>query len=154
MARSRVTVKDHGLKSLMKRLQGAPKVRLTVGVHEDDGAATYPDGTSIAEVATYNELGLGVPRRSFIADWEDENHEQHQADIRKSAEAVVAGSVKSPEQAMDRLGLRFVGEVQKRIKDGIDPPDAPETVKAKGSSTPLIDHGLLWTSIRHKVESK
>jgi hypothetical protein len=42
--------------------------------------------------------------------------------------------------------------MQQRIADRIDPPNAASTIKRKGSSVPLIDEGILRTSILGQVE--
>lgn len=149
---------DKGYKALLERLKKASVgIKLTVGIHEAEGgqAAEGAKDSSLIEVAAYNEFGgpgNNPPRRSFIADWADENADQHRVMINRSARAVVAGKLPDMRTALDRLGLRFVGEVQQRIRSGIGPPNAPSTVKAKGSSTPLIDSGQLWSSITHHVE--
>lgn len=152
----RITDTDHGFESLKARIGKAAAARLTVGIHEAEGAETEDGETTVLDVATYNEFGgpdNNPPRRSFIADWADENADEHKAMLRKSAQAVVKGTIPSTEIALERLGLRFVGDVQRRIKDGIDPENAPSTIARKGSSTPLIDQGQLWTSVTHQVTS-
>jgi len=39
-----------------------------------------------------------------------------------------------------------------KIKSGVPPPNAPSTIKKKGSSTTLIDSGDALGSIDHKIE--
>jgi hypothetical protein len=146
-----VTDTDHGAKALLKRL--AERARVTVGVHEDEGSAEHSGGGgTIAEVMGRHELGLGVPRRSFVADYVDENRDELRGKLRTIGRAVIDGKVSSVEQALDRFGLLQVGEMQRRIREGIDPPLEQSTIDAKGSDTPLIDTGEGWTSIRHRVE--
>lgn len=149
---TKITDRDKGAKALMKRLQAAAeRSRVTVGVHEEDGSAKHSGSdATIAEVMSFHELGLGVPRRSFIADWFDEDEEKNKAAFRKIGAGVFAGKF-TPEQGLDRFGVYAVGQIQKRIRDGIEPELADATVDAKGSSTPLIDTGEGWSSIRHKV---
>lgn len=147
MARSSVKVTDHGYAALMKRLAAAAPSRLTVGVHEDDGEKAYPSGATVAEVATYSELGLGVPRRSFIADWVDETEAAKRADLRDVGVAVLKGA--DPNAEFDKLGNRYVGEVVARMASL--QPDDPKTEEEKGSSEPLDETGLLRSSIKHRV---
>lgn len=143
---------DKGFKKLVKSAKDTGKRIVTVGVHADAGQSA--DGkASIQEIATIHEFGLGVPQRSFIGAWADENEAKNQARIKKLALAVKNGKI-TEEQALDQFGLLAVGEIQQRIADGIPPENAPSTVARKGSSTPLIDTGSLRSSIRHKVESK
>lgn len=151
---ARIRDTDNGYKALLARLLKASKgTTLTVGVHEAEGAEIDEGGdATVLDVATFNEFGTeSIPRRSFIADWADENADQHREMIRKSMAAVAKGQLPSVEVALERLGLQFVGEVQRRIKAGISPDNAPETIAAKGSSLPLVDSGQLFTSITSQV---
>ncbi len=59
---------------------------------------------------------------------------------------------KSVEKALGQLGAFFKGKVQKKMVDLSTPANAPSTIKAKGSSNPLIDTGFLRQSIKEKVE--
>jgi len=148
---SSVKDRDRGYAALLKRFAGKSSANVTVGVHED---ATYPDGTPVAENAARQEFGLGPPRRSFLADYVDENEQKLKDDLRKIGEAVVQGKVASIEQGLERFGLHVVGGIQQRISDGIPPENADSTIARKGSSTPLIESGILRTSIAHKVNKE
>lgn len=161
-ARGEVRDIDKGHKALMNRLLHRAG-DLTVGIHAAEGAvpkkggaddADSEEGLTVVEVGTFHEFGLGVPRRSFIADWEDENEAKHKAQLRQMAQAVVTGKVESVEQGLARLGTLYQAEVQKRISDGIEPPLAESTIRRKGSSKPLIDTGQLRSSITHVAKAK
>jgi hypothetical protein len=155
-----VTDKDLGLKALFGRLKGAKGLVLTVGVHGPEGAAPHEDPgggsgkRSVLEIGIVHEYGLGDnPERSFIRAWADENESQNNETLIKIGQAVVQGQF-TAEQGLDRAGLRFVAEIQRRIKGGISPPLDPRTIARKGSSTPLVNTGQLWSSIRHKVRKE
>lgn len=146
---------DRGYAETLDRLLGGKGGGLlTVGIHDEEGFDDHDDlsGLSIAEVATFHEFGLGVPRRSFIADWFDETKEEKQAQFRAMAKAIVKGTVPSVEIGLQRLGALYVGQVQKRIADGIEPPLAESTIKHKGSSVPLIGTGVMRSAITFKIE--
>ena len=149
---------DRGYHALIKRLTGdaTRKHDLTIGIHEAEGSQTArgTEALTVAQLGAFHEFGLGVPRRSFIADWFDDTKAEHEEQLRKMAKAVVAGTVPSIEIALERLGNRYVGEVQRRIRQGIPPPLKPATIKRKGSSVALIDSGQLWTSLRYRVDGK
>lgn len=169
---SKVTDTDKGLRALLKRLK-AEKWAITVGVHGPEGAETHqqpepppkesptdgaeepqkdaPAKVTVLDVAVWNEYGTGhVPERSFIRDWADQNEQQNKDNLRKIAIAVYQGKY-DIRTGLDRLGLLFVGQIQRRISAGISPPNAPSTIEKKGSSTPLINFGQLRASILHKV---
>lgn len=145
---------DKGAAALMKRLLS--KAEVTVGIHAPEGDQDKEDspGQSILDVAECHELGLGVPRRSFIADWADENKERHEAQLSTMAKAVAAGKVESAELGVKRLGVLYVGEVQKRIADGIEPPLEQATIERKGSSVPLIETGQMRGAVAPYVNGK
>lgn len=149
-----VTDQDRGLNAMLERLDRAAfGAKLVVGLIGEEAEATHKGGElTIAEIGEIHEFGLGVPRRSFIADWADENEEKHRAQIRKIAEQVMRGKIETWEQGLERLGSLYVAEVQKRIAVGIEPPLAPSTIARKGSSKPLIDTGALRSAITYKVE--
>jgi len=145
---------DKGLEALKLRIGKAAAARLSVGVHEAEASQTEDGETTVLEVATINEFGGedgNPPRRSFLADWADENSDEHKELLRRSAAAVVKGKIPSTEIAFERLGLRFVGDIQKRMIAGIEPENAASTIARKGSSTPLIDDGQLISSVTHQV---
>jgi hypothetical protein len=160
---SSVKTVDHGYTAMVARMHAAAAgARLTVGIHEAEGGAPAEegDGATLLEVASYNEFGgpateakpLGnPPRRSFLADWADANVDDHRESMRKAAVAVVKGKIADMPTALNRLGLLFVGQIQERIKANIAPENADSTIERKGSSTPLINGGQLWQSVKHEV---
>lgn len=128
-----------------KRLQEIRNLKgsITVGVHAQEGNASYPGGTTVLDVAIWNEFGTDrIPARSFIRAWYSE-----QGDEVKALMVKLAHTSKNADQMWEKLGLYCVGQIQKRIADGVPPPNADSTVRQKGSSTPLIDTGQLRTSI-------
>lgn len=157
-----VRVVDNGAGQLVDRLVRTAHKRLdiTVGVHAADGAEPKKgtegegeDGTPLIAVAAAHEFGLGVPRRSFIADWADENLALHKKQVAAMARAVVAGTVDA-NQAAARLANLWVAEVQKRIVAGIAPPLSEKTIRRKKSSTPLIDTGQLRSAITYAINGE
>lgn len=59
----------------------------------------------------------------------------------------VLTKVKKPEKFMESLGRRFVSITQKRIDEGIEPPNAPLTRAWKKNDLTLRDTGRLVASI-------
>lgn len=143
---------DKGYKELVARVFGMGHPKITVGVHAKEGEAEHGEGTTLADVATWNEFGAGsVPERSFLRAWFDENKERIKGVIKTLLTQVVAGKI-TEDVALERLGLWMQADIQKRIANGIPPPNATSTVAAKGSSTPLINEGQLRSGITFKVE--
>ncbi len=147
---SQIRDRDRGGKALLKRLRvGEPPspTHVTVGIHEAEGSADHGDGATVADIASFHEFGLGVPERSFIRSWFDENTAKNKERLRKIAIALGKGQIASLEQGLERFGLLAVAEIQARMPEGY----APE--KADGTPATLIDTGVMRSSITHKVES-
>lgn len=151
---AKVTSKDNGLKALLAALDSHD---LTVGIHEAEGSQASGDGdATIAEIGYFHEYGtVDIPERSFLRDYIDENEAKNNTRLTKLFQKVVASKGKfTATTALSQFGLLAVGEIQKRISEGIPPDLSQETIDRKGSSVPLIDTGLLRSSITHKVEKK
>lgn len=118
------------------------------------GAGNYEDGTKMAVIAAVQEYGSAdgrIPERSFLRVPLSAEQRRFAATFRHSVPDVVHGRLTS-KQMLDRVGNQAVGVVQDAISAGIDPPNAPSTVKRKGSSTPLIDTRALVQHITYVIE--
>lgn len=150
----KITTKDRGKKQFFKNVETLETMRLKVGVVGIKAAQKHGDtGLTNAELAAIHEFGVpekNIPERSFIRAGIDENV----ADLKKVAafgvKAVASGAL-SERQALGRLGLVSVAGIQKKFTDGTLEPNKPATIKAKKSSTPLIDTGQLRQSIGFEV---
>ncbi len=143
---------DHGYAEVVKKVYGLQKPVIKVGIFDVAGAETYQDGVTLLEVAIANEFGTDtIPERSFIRAWFDENERACREAVRRMLVATLEGKY-TKEQALELLAQRFVGEIQKRIARRIDPPNAPSTIKSKGSDVPLINKGQLRSGVTYKVE--
>ena len=119
---------------------------ITTGVHGTEGAATYDDGPSIAEIASAAEFGLGQLQRSWLREWFDSNRSEVEAQLGKQLRKAMSEG-KSFEWAAKRVALWIQADIQKRIVQGISPANAEITILNKGASTPLVDNGLFKAAI-------
>ena len=129
-------------------LAGA-EIRLGIQGKEADeqhGESPY----TVAQVAACHEFGLGVPERSFLRGWLEEEQEKVQRLLQKVLSQIMKGEIDA-ETGLERAGAMFVGWIQVRIANRIDPPLAPATIKRKRSDVPLIDTGVLRSSITYRV---
>ena len=149
-----VKVIDAGANRVTRSIVSGNGDHVDVGVlGEAGGAAAHSQGeNTVAQIAEFHELGLGVPRRSWLRGWIDANESQI-ASMVERLWAPVFGGERTHDQALKLLGVWIQGEIQKNIANGIAPPLADSTIAAKGSSTPLIDTGQLRSSIAHRVGS-
>lgn len=157
MARAQINISDRGYKALLENVAAAKgRTMIRAGIFEgpprqaEHGAVG--EQLTNAEIGAVHEFGLGhVPERSFIRSTVD----QHQGVIHDRLRTI-GHNVFSPRGSVKHeamlFGEWFVGQMKQRIRDGIDPPDAPETIERKGSSTPLIDEGQLWGALTYDVK--
>lgn len=150
--------RDNGYDKLMRTFAlGLPSV--TVGIHAEEGGAAKQDGEglTVADVATIHEFGLGVPERSIVRGFVDENRSEIERILKVSARQVVKGS--DPNTQAERVGAWAVGKMKERVIAGIEPPLTEETKRQKmkksgggPKETPLILTSQLLSSIVSKVE--
>jgi hypothetical protein len=141
-------VKDSGWDR--KVLDLLKRKTVTVGIHEKD-AARKEDELTNAQVGFWHEFGTAdVPQRSFLRDTADRNSLAYRRFLRKAMERAAKGKFLAS-QAFKLVGFKVASDVKERIRAHIPPPNAPSTIKKKGSSTPLIDTGSLLNSIDFEV---
>lgn len=145
-----IRTRDRGARGLLSRLFTKRLGFLDVGILGDDGADEEAPGITVADVARWAEFGIGQPQRSWLRAWVDENEAEIQKRISAEYKKIVKGQI-TKEQALKRIGAWAVGSIQQRIANRIPPPNAPSTVRQKGSSTPLVDKGQFRSSINYKI---
>ena len=119
--------------------------------HAAPGEATSGEPATVLDVAIFNEFGTDtIPERSFLRGWFDESEKGLRDDAGKMMQSVIHGQ-RTRDQILELLGQRSVGQIQERIASGIEPDNAPSTIRQKGSSTPLVDTGVLRSSITYEV---
>lgn len=110
------------------------------------------DGPVVAR-AIWNHYGTsrGVPARPFLTNAMRENRRKYLNAMRESAPKVLRGET-SLDQVLSKLGILAQGDVQQSITELRDPPNAPSTIAAKGSSNPLIDTGEMRSKVTWQVK--
>ncbi len=141
--------KDRGYRKLIRDLAG---VELTIGVQGDEAQKPHPSSElTVGEIAAIHELGLGVPERSWLRSWVDQNGPTMEADLAVAWQRIAGGE--SRRKVMDSVGDKWVRDIQERILAGeITPALAPSTVAEKGHSVPLVDTMTFITSITHSLK--
>ena len=145
-----VKVRDLGwsrIKEAAKELNGAGvKVGLRAGKASGD----------VIEYGVWNEFGTKrIPKRPFMRHTADVAESDVKGLMRKWAAMVVSGTMTAP-QALGTLGLYYQGRIQAMIRNSPSwaKPNAPSTIRAKGSTKPLVDHGVLINSIDWQRDDK
>ena len=150
MARVSVKVQRRGGKKLQRLLREAGKGGVSGVKVGFFSTAKYQDGTPVAAVAAWNEFGTKtIPERPFFRNALAES-ERGVSNI--LAKGIDTKKMVVDEQLAGRVGAHVQGKIQDSITSLKEPPNAPETVRRKGSSDPLLDTGTLRNSVAWEVE--
>lgn len=113
----------------------------------------YEDGTSVAYVAAIQEFGapaVGIPARPFMQPTVKEKKDTWVKIIEKQLPKVALGKMTAFD-VLDLVGISAAADIQTKISSIYSPPNSPATIRAKGSSKPLIDTGLMLASVQNAV---
>lgn len=126
--------------------------------------AKYPDGTSVAQNAIWQEFGTTratsgdadtkriehVPPRPFfrtmIADKSPKWPE--------SLAYVLKANHYDAARALASMGEGIKGQLVESIVNWSEPPNAPATIAAKGFNKPLIDQGVMQRAVAYEVVNR
>jgi hypothetical protein len=167
MAQQGNTDTDMGLEAILKETEKLKSMCVKVGVTEDVGSQTADSGATLAQIASWNELGvLGppmsqngggkwfIPPRPFVRGFIDGKREEIAKTLEKIGNLVSGGKLKA-DAAIERIGEYGQGGVKSYIRNGVFTANADSTVARKrGSTKPLVDTGTLKNSIRYQVIRK
>jgi hypothetical protein len=130
------------------------------------GSATGTGSASLAEIAIWNELGtewgvdqvapggnpVHIPARPFIGSTADEKQREWKDTVARVNRLVLAGKIDN-DTASEILGQQMQADIQQKIVDLRDPPNAEATIKKKKSDNPLIDTGAMKDAVKYEVLS-
>ncbi|AUS87034.1 hypothetical protein LBYS11_12140 [Lysinibacillus sp. YS11] len=120
------------------------------------------DDSFYAMIAAVHEFGITIrkergaiviPERSFLRSTFDEKNGEWAKFVKKQLPKLLDGQMNA-RTICERLGAKMVGDIQRKLTQLDDPPNAPSTIAQKGSSNPLIDKGGLRMRITYKVVSR
>lgn len=148
-------VKKNTLPALIRKLKmGESGMSVTIGVQGKDAGAKKEGGLTNVQVASYHEFGTeNIPQRSFIRSNDEKNKAQYKKVIAEIKDKIIFGQMKV-DQGLGLLGEKVRADIQAGIRAGIEPALSEKTIKAKGSSVPLIDTGQLIQAITYDVKGK
>jgi len=135
-----------GLDAYVRQVNALDGHGVKVGVQ---AAAGDHEGTSVLDIAIYNEFGTEtISARPFIRDFAQKNEKVLGVAMERLAAKVESGG--SVDAALTTLG-EFAQQHQQahiRASKSWAEPNKASTVKQKGSAVPLIDEGVLVNAIR------
>jgi len=156
VAKAEVIDRDLGWKRIVKALGDTaadPNSVAYVGYFET-GEARIDGEITNAELAVIHEYGTDkIPERSFMRSTFDRLRPNYEALVAKLAPQVVDGKM-TLAKLLDLVGLKIENDIRRTVKtgSGVPPPNAPSTIKRKGSSRTLVNTGQLINSLTHSVE--
>ena len=149
-------INNKKLKALEEAFKLFNNTEIKVGIQDDAGMGE--DGkTKIVDYGYWNEYGtrskkgnIHIPKRSFIRETARMN-DNWKAEMQAAFYDVVNRGEK-PLIALSLVGVTATDNIKTRIRTGIAPANADETIKRKkGKTTPLIDTGRLRNSIKYRL---
>jgi hypothetical protein len=167
------------LNDIFKELDKFKNMCVKVGITEDKGSKEGENGVTVAQYATYNELGvLGppmsqngggkwfIPPRPFVRGWADAKRELIAKEIARLTGYVAEGKL-TAEAAIKRLGEYGKSGIKDFIRHGSFDSNSDVTkngskpgkngkqfIKPKKSSQPLIDNGTMRKLVDFQVIEK
>ncbi len=122
--------------------------------HEAVTAEADEDGTTLAEIAAWNELGTKrSPSRPFIRNSVDNNASRISTMCKNQLRAIAKGEATAG-KALKSLGALQVGLIQNEIRNGSFESNAESTIRKKKSDKPLIDTGRMRQSVHYVIKPK
>lgn len=107
----------------------------------------YPNGTSVREVALFHEFGTRlIPARPFFRPAYNKNIDKWKQFIYNGMRAG-----RDIETILNAVGSMGAGEIKREITLIAEPP--LKKARKDGSTKPLVDTGLLLTSVTYEVKS-
>jgi len=141
--------KDYGFKRIELDFKALRGRGVKIGLMGNDQV----EGVSVVDYATYNEFGTSrIPARPFMQTTADTSKET----VTKFTEYLVGRMIDgkiTDTTVLQNLGAKYQSLVQKTISDAKNwaVPNAPGTILAKGSSSPLINTGRMVGAVRYEV---
>lgn len=132
-----------------------PKVVVgLLGSHASRGEDGHISNVALGVVHEFGAPRAGVPERSFLRRTFDAKKELWYGLALRLLKKVAADKL-DLDTAFGLLGEKMKADIKLGITSGvgIPPPNAPATVKAKGSDRPLVDTGRLVGSIDYEVRN-
>lgn len=123
-----------------------------LGVQGKEAEEQHPKANMpVGALAGVHELGLGVPRRSWLLDWLTKNQAAMVA-AAASAFQDVCERRKSRKEALTELGYGWTDALRKNISEGhVRPALSPVTIQKKGHSIPLLETATLVNAITYSL---
>lgn len=157
MASNGVSVtRDHSA-AILKAIAKLGKRDVLVGIPESTSSRPG-EPINNAEAAYINDNGSpanNIPARPFLKPGIEQSKELIAKTLSVGADAALSGNAQAAEEALARAGTIGANSVKRFIGDAANfAPNAPSTIRAKGSDHPLIDRSEMRRAVSFVVRDK
>ncbi|WVW37743.1 virion morphogenesis protein [Aeromonas phage Gekk3-15] len=140
------------MKDLSKALKSMHGRSVEAGWFE---SAKYSDGTPVAAVAAWNELGTPdanypIPPRPFMRKALMDANATIDQRLQRDVTRMLEGDF-TPDQVLARVGQHYVSSIVDSIKNGNWQGNSDATIANKGFDKPLIHSGDMWKEATFNV---
>lgn len=133
-----VKIKDRGFLAIARKAKALNGKEVRIG-YQTGGPKS--EGVDVLDIAIYTEYGTATaPARPFMAQTAHKNQKRVDAAMGRIAEAATTGQG-APAALLGQLGEFYAELIRREINSGDFAANAPSTIRAKGSSKPLVDTG-------------
>lgn len=106
------------------------------------------DGAGYAVLGVTQPHKINIPARPWLSPGVDASNLEY---VKLIEDGIANGD--TMDQTLNRVGVVAVASVQRYMTELRTPPNAPSTIKRKGSSNPLIDSGAMRQSVTYKIST-
>lgn len=141
------------LKEIAKKMEELAKKEVVIGI---PSSSDSHDDITNAELGMIHEFGSpekGIPERSFVRSTFAEEGGNAGRLMTSEVKRLLEGNA-SVDSVYGNVGMYMQGKMIEKITDGDFVANKEETIKRKGSATPLIDTGKLRASITYEVRNE
>jgi hypothetical protein len=112
----------------------------------------YPySGIPVSNVAFLNEYGTkNIPSRPFLRTTLIDNKKKYEKMLKKNVKNSISRNFNLI-KGLEKIGKVTVSDIKKTITDFKTPPNKESTINKKKTSNPLINTGLLRSSVSYKI---
>jgi len=139
------TVRRPGKTKLPKGITGHTKAKV--------GFPASKTSKDVLNKAVWTHFGTSKNPESewpFIVNSFKDNRRKYLSAMKSSSQSILRG-IQDVGQVISKLGLLAQGDIQKEMVNISSPPNAPSTIKKKGSSNPTIDSSETKNSVTYQT---
>jgi hypothetical protein len=140
---------DRGWMKFQTNIQQLQRQGVKVGLRSTAGSH---NGVLIVDYAVFNEFGTSkIPARPFMRRTADQSRQFLAPFVSALTQRMIQNNL-SVSQVMNQLGLFYQDKIRNTIRSSPTwaVPNAPSTIKKKGSSVPLIDTGAMLGAVDYQ----